>query len=555
MQSFLEYVTSDHCALLCSLLAKERVKLGAKKKLGKESEELIKSLMPSRNQWVRLRKSTRRKGLSKEAQKILVIKKTIAADRKTYDSGDPQSPAYLEALDKFTSELSAIASGEVPATFSAGDFAILPKFKEDEGGNAIYRPLCAYNNLYTKTLISAASSYFTQHFDKHLHEDILSYRPRRLYKGTMTITSGHDAVKGIQDYIKRHPGQDIYVAECDIQKFFDIINHDVVLDCFDRMAEEADLPEYHQARGILKAYLDSYGFVPNVLNRNSDPSYWHMARRNHKGEVKGKCMFKWVKEEEFLKAYTEEEFAEVRDRLGVPQGGALSCVISNIVLNDVDRVITSTKDDDRFFVRYGDDIILMHTDKEKCEGLLERYKQSLIDHKLIYHKFEDFSSMKVKEKNTKKFWKGKSKPVFLWGPGEGNASEWIGFVGYEINRNGGTRLRLSTLDKKFGTINKNYHKCLESRTQDSSKLVERARRHMEELPKTLEDFTELRLSPDPWLSKPLYHQLKSLDRYRYNKLAKLDSKLSARCGHQVDLTEYFKKNEQFSFYKSCIIEN
>ena len=163
--------------------------------------------------------------------------------------------------------------------------------------------------------------------------------------------------------------------------------------------------------------------------------------------------------------------------------------------------------------------------------------------------------MKVKEKNTKKFWKGKSKPVFLWGPGEGNASEWIGFVGYEINRNGGTRLRLSTLDKKFGTINKNYHKCLESRTQDSSRLVERARRHMEELPKTLEDFTELRLSPDPWLSKPLYHQLKSLDRYRYNKLAKLDSKLSARCGHQVDLTEYFKKNEQFSFYKSCIIEN
>lgn len=552
MQSFLEYITSEHCALVCNLLAKERVKLGSKNKLGRESDEKIKDLMPSRNQWIRLRQSTRHKGLSRDAQKILAIRKTIIADRKNCCRTDVTAPDYLKELGKFTSEITAIVSGKVPALFTADDFSIIPKFKEDEGENAIYRPLCTYNNLQTKTLISAASSYFTQHFDNYLHEDILSYRPRRSYKGTMTITSGHDAIKGIQDYIQRHPHQNIYVAECDIQKFFDIINHDVVLDCFDRLAQEAGLPEYHQVRNILKAYLDSYGFVPNVLNLNNDPSYWYMALKKHKGTVKGQCLFKWVKEEEFLKAYTAEEFAQVRNRLGVPQGGALSCVISNVVLNDVDKVITSTKDDDRFFVRYGDDIILMHTDKKKCEELLENYKQSLIDHKLIYHKFSDFSDLKNKEKNTKKFWKGKSKPVFLWGPGEGNASEWIGFVGYEINRDGGTRLRLSTLNKKFGKINKSYHKCLESKTKNDTKIIGKARENIEKLPTTLEDFTELRLYPGLYMSKPLSHQLKSLDRYRYNKLAKLDSKLSTRCGYQVDLTTYFRDNDQFSFYKSCV---
>lgn len=549
MESFSEYVTKNHCDCLCRLLAKERIKQGVQNKLGsRDSESMIRSLMPCRNEWIRLRKSTRVKDISKETLGILTIRKTIVADRRRILTSPSPSLRYLSKLDQYTSEISDIAAGRSAVAFSRKDYTIIPKFKGDEGHDAIYRPLCVYNNLDTKILISAASAYFTQCFDAYLHEEILSYRPRRMYHGVKTTTSGNDAIRRIKQYLEEHRGQNIYVAECDIQKFFDIINHDVVLDCFDRLAQKAGIPDYHQVRNILEAYLDSYGFVPDVLELNNTPSFWTMPAKKHRGAVKGKFMFKWVKEEDFLEAYTKEEFAEVRDRLGVPQGGALSCVISNVVLNDVDQAIIQEEDTDRLFIRYGDDIILMHTDKEKCEELLERYKQSLVDHKLIYHKFEDFSNLKAEEKITKAFWKGKSKPVFFWGPGDGNASEWIGFVGYEISYQGATRLRLSTLDKKFGDINKKYHRCLESREASPEKLVARAKTIIASLPSSIKKFTELDTVADA--NPHLARQLRSLDAYRYKKLRKLDQKLSKRCPEGVNLTEHFRADEGSSFYRA-----
>ena len=558
MQSFHKYITAGYYNNLLRLLAKDRVKQGSQNKLTtkkrKDRKPQFKSkvqpLMPPRNKWIRLRQSIRSKGMSQENENILSIRTTIVSDMKRFKDNMSNAPEYLTRLLDFISGITAAVSGDTPLGFSGKDFTIIPKFKNDDGADAIYRPICVYNKIETKTLISAASAYLTQAFDKHLHEEILSYRPRRMYHGEKTTTDGNDAIKGIKEYLNSHKGQNIYVAECDIQKFFDIINHDVVLDCFDRLAAKAEIPEYHQVRNILKAYLDSYGFVPNVLNLNDCEEYWTSTRKRHSGEVKGKCLFKWVNEEGFMKAYTPEEFKQQRDSLGVPQGGALSCVISNVVLNDVDSVIIGEEDPDRFFARYGDDIILMHTDRSKCEALLEAYKQSLLDHKLIYHNFEDFSNLKDGAKITKKFWNGKSKPVFLWGPGEGNASEWIGFVGYEIRYDGETRLRLSTFEKKFAEINKKYHKCLEVKNATRSEHLHKAIEYMESLPESLDKFSELSLMPHRTGKTHLSRQLKSLDRVRYRKLAKLDAKLSKKYDRNVCLSEQFKKKGEVSYYRS-----
>lgn len=65
---------------------------------------------------------------------------------------------------------------------------------------------------------------------------------------------------------------------------------------------------------------------------------------------------------------------------------------------------------------------------------------------------------------SKEFWDRKSKAPFFWGPGDGNAFEWIGFVGYEVRYTGEVHLRLSTLNKKFGAINKRYHTCILTKT-------------------------------------------------------------------------------------------
>lgn len=546
MQNFHEYITANNCERLHRLLAKERVKQGAKNKLGRNKKE-IQQLMPSRNKWLRLRQNIRCKDLCTETEKILSICKTIQSDIRRCGKNSDGAPEYLAKLIEFTGSIATAGSCGNVSAFSNADFSIIPKFKDDDGPDAIYRPLCVYNNLKTKILISAASAYFTQAFDPYLHEEILSYRPRRTYHGKPATTDGNHAIKAIKEYIRRHSRKSIYVAECDIQKFFDIINHDVVLECFDRLAHKAQIPDYEQVRGILKGYLDSYGFVPDVLALNGKESYWNGPRKLHKGPVKGSCMFKWVNETDFLQAYSTEEFSEKRDFLGVPQGGALSCVISNVVLNDVDQAILAEPDPDRLFIRYGDDIILMHTDREKCEELLEKYKQSLLDHKLIFHRFEDFTALKDGEKNTKKFWKGKSKPVFLWGPGEGNASEWIGFVGYEIHRAGHTRLRLSTLDKKFSGINRKYHKCLKGKHQDFEKHIERTIERIETLPESIAKFSELETNPH------LAHQLRRLDKFRYRKLEKIDAKLSRKYGREVKLKERFEGMPEKSFCRALTL--
>lgn len=544
MQSFYEYITAGNCDIIIRLLAKERVKLGSKNKLDRERTSEVHQLMPSRNKWLRLRQSTRSRGISAETANILSIRKTIITDTRRFADDMQNAPEYLKKLFEFTDAIKKMVSGESAVTFSDDAFSIMPKFKEDDGDNAIYRPLCIYNDLKTKILISATSSYFTQAFDKHLHEEILSYRPRRIYHGKHAVTDGNYAIKGIKEFLEKHRQDQVYVAECDIQKFFDIINNDVVLDCFDRLAQKAGLPGYEQARSILKAYLDSYGFVPNVLALNDNQAYWNLPRKKHIGPVKGSLLFKWVNEEDFLQAYTSEEFKQKRSTLGVPQGGALSCVISNVVLNDVDQAVVAEEDPDRFFARYGDDIILMHTDRDKCERLLEAYKSALLQHKLIFHRFADFADLKNGAKITKKFWKGKSKPVFLWGSGEGDASEWIGFVGYEINREGNTRLRLSTLDKKFGEINKKYHKCLESKQSDAKKHIDSTIKRITALPDSVTKFTQLQSNPH------LDLQLRSLDRYRHKKIAKLDQKLSKRNQCQSDLIAHFEKDAQASYFWS-----
>lgn len=542
MQSFQEYLSADGCDIIIRLLAKERVKQGGKNKLDRTSKSEIKPIMPPRDRWLRLRQSTRSKGLSTETANILSIRKTIASDIKRFSNDMLNAPKYLSRLFEFLNDITEMAARRSSEIFSEKAFTIVPKFKEDDGQDAIYRPLCIYEDLKTKILISAASSYFTQVFDPYLHEEILSYRPRRKYHNETTVTNGNHAIKSMREFISSHKGEMIYVAECDIQKFFDIINPDIVLECFDRLALKAGIQGYDQARSVLKAYLDSYGFVPDVLSLNNEPAYWSMSRKKHKGKVKGQCLFKWVKEEGFLQAYTPEEFKLQRAYLGVPQGGALSCVISNVVLNDVDQCIVAEEDPDRFFARYGDDIILMHTNRSKCEELLERYKRSLLEHKLIYHNFEDFSTLKDGAKNTKAFWKGKSKPVFLWGPGEGSASEWIGFVGYEVRYDGITRLRISTLDKKFGDINKKYHKCLDSTQHDTQKLIASTIKRMESLPKSVEKFSELK--PNQYLGM----QMKSLDRYRHKKIAKLDRRLSKRHQTQTNLIAHFEAKADVSFY-------
>jgi hypothetical protein len=104
----------------------------------------------------------------------------------------------------------------------------------------------------------------------------------------------------------------------------------------------------------------------------------------------------------------------------------------------------------------------MHTSKAECEALINKYCESLTQHKLLYH---DFISVADKEFRRADgvgvrpiLWDQKSRKPFLWGrnPNESEAVDWIGFLGYEMRYTGEVRLRRSSFDNKIKNIKRKY---------------------------------------------------------------------------------------------------
>src|ERR1043165_685831 len=78
-----------------------------------------------------------------------------------------------------------------------------------------------------------------------------------------------------------------------------------------------------------------------------------------------------------------------QERIGVPQGGAISCVIANIVLDYADKQIKEAEqrlDAQIHYLRYCDDMVLISRNKRKCQAVFQTYLRALTELKLPFHK-------------------------------------------------------------------------------------------------------------------------------------------------------------------------
>lgn len=457
MQTLLDFATQK---MLTSLLVKERAKCrrrnrnDEKKYLDRECDinelstrKMLSRMMPPRRTWVRPAKRVKLSNgavdTSKNAEKALLL--TIDRDRKNR-STNPR--IYLDELDAFIEHIRARLYGDNLKLKSPQLMPILKgkRVLPDKTLEVTCRPLSVYQRLEDKIILSLTSRYLTRLLDKHLHDNILSYRPACNFLGhEHHVPDFNDGIKLIKNYLKEHNSENIYVADCDIKKFYDTIPHSTVIECFDRILDKTRLNTEGKAQvmKVIKAYLSSYNFYTNVLTvADSTPQLFHKVRRRlHDHDNKNTYHIGWV--DEIMKLNEQEQ----RQR-GVPQGGALSLLVANVVLNDVDQVIVSQQDKDCLFVRYCDDMILMHTDCERCSQLMAAYTESLSRHGLYYHDFDrvsDAKSPKNPNVTTDHFWKIKSHHTFLWGDGEGDSNRYIGFLGYEMRRTGKMRLRRSNM--------------------------------------------------------------------------------------------------------------
>ena len=132
--------------------------------------------------------------------------------------------------------------------------------------------------------------------------------------------SAHDAVKQAQEYVQA--GYE-WAVDIDLEKFFDRVNHDML------MARVARVVEDKRVLKLIRAYLESGVMINGVVLE------------------------------------TEE---------GTPQGGPLSPILSNIMLNDLDRELEQRG---HRFVRYADDCNIYVKTQRAGERVMESVKTFL----------------------------------------------------------------------------------------------------------------------------------------------------------------------------------
>ena len=171
---------------------------------------------------------------------------------------------------------------------------------KDSGGT---RPL-GIPTVMDRVIQQAISQVLTPVFDPHFSESSFGFRPKR---------SAHQAVKKVVKDIQRGYR---YAVEIDLDKFFDTVDHDVLMSRVSRRVSD---------KGILRLigrYLRAGVVVNGRLNKTSK---------------------------------------------GVPQGGPLSPLLSNILLDGLDKELERRG---HRFTRYADDLILLVKSRRAGERVM-----------------------------------------------------------------------------------------------------------------------------------------------------------------------------------------
>lgn len=160
-------------------------------------------------------------------------------------------------------------------------------------------------------------------WEPKFHDNSYGFRPKR---------NAHQAIRYTQATIRENKD---WIVDCDLEAFFDNVNHDLLM---------SRLKEKHQDPKLLR-----------LINR-------------------------------FLKAGIQVDGNKIASTKGVPQGGPLSPILSNIVLNQLDWELEKRG---HHFVRYADDCLVFVKSRHAGERVmksLQRYVGESLRLKVNAHK-------------------------------------------------------------------------------------------------------------------------------------------------------------------------
>lgn len=392
--------------------------------------------LPSRNSWKRIR-AIERKGRTVEEIATQSILRTVYGFRESHWHGAGQN--WWVALVGLVKSVNILVDRyrEDNGRVRCGNFE-WPRIILKPKGARCYRALAAYERMEDRLILAGTSAYLRRMFDRYVSPHCHSFRedPNR---------SHQSAVSELIAYRKKHAGETLYVAECDIMKFFDAVDHVEAMKCFDSFAEKCDVEIDGRARNIVESYLESYSFDEAM----------ELARTGRNGQQplpEGRLrQVGRVPKEILAELHGGENLSRLR--LGLPQGGSLSPLFANILLaNADDAVVEEETDSDLLYIRFCDDMIIVHPDRSKCDAAMQRYLDAVKRRKLPVHRAKENGFVYGKE-----YYEIKTKGPFEWRQtrvGELNAAPWVSFLGYQVRYNGDTRIRKETISRHLQGMKK-----------------------------------------------------------------------------------------------------
>jgi hypothetical protein len=396
----------------------------------------LQRLFPSRRNWIELNQSERKSCNNSLKINQLRLYKSYIKTKENIEIGNIESPIWFNNLLKYIKDIQDEVFNIENSSYVISRPEIRGIKKKVKNKILICRPIALYK-IKDKIICSITAKYFTLYFEHLFLDCSYAFRARNR---TNQIPTHHHCIEEILK--KRQSEKHLWVAECDIQKFFDTVQHEHLLKVFIELSNKIESQEGlvmdNRAKKIFKLFLSSFSFQKDILELNNNPDWF-----SSKGLINGQ--FDWVKDE------LNENFGQdyiSKYKIGVPQGNAISCFISNLILHNVDEKVFNYQPD-IFYVRYCDDMVLMHSEEEKCFNTLKKFMSELNKNFLLYHEPKKTKDYKEKE-NSLRFWKNKSKEPFYWGDKHVHEDNvpWVSFVGYQVDFYGKIRVRKDTLKKE-----------------------------------------------------------------------------------------------------------
>ena len=276
-----------------------------------------------------------------------------------------------------------------------------------------------------RVILSLASQYLSSLVDPFLQESSIAFRQARQ-------RNARSALRELQELNLSRGSAPLHVGECDIRSFFDVLSHGIIEDSLRLIAERmaaAGIGIDPRVLDLVRAYLASYSFPKSVL------------------PVLPLAKEKWP-----LEALQEFYMSPLDEPLGIPQGGALSNILINIVMDRADRAVESYRQEcgrPIYYRRYCDDSLIIALESETCAKAFEVYLEVLCSLRLPIH--APVTPPPYLDKGKKQFWDAKSRAPYVWGA---NAFPWVGFLGFQFRYDGLARLRPGTVKKMHMKMSK-----------------------------------------------------------------------------------------------------